>query len=125
MATTSNLQPPTFAGKNYEMFSLTMKALFQGQDVWEIVENSYMQPVYRATYNPLTQVEKDVLKDQTKKDGKALFYMHQAMHDSILPKVALEKQAKEAWDILHTSYQGMDKVKNSRLQILRRDFETL
>jgi hypothetical protein len=38
MASTSNLQPHTFMGKNYELWSLTMKALFLGQYVWEIVK---------------------------------------------------------------------------------------
>jgi hypothetical protein len=70
MASTSNLQPPTFTGKNYELWSLTMKALFRGQDVWEIVENGYVEPTDQATYNALTQAEKDALKDQRKKDGK-------------------------------------------------------
>jgi hypothetical protein len=67
----------------------------------------------------------DALKDQRKKDGKTMFYIHQAMHESILPRITSLKQAKEAWYILQTSYQGMDKVKISKLQILRRDFETL
>jgi hypothetical protein len=122
VASTSNLQPPTFIGKNYEMWFLTMKALFRGQYVWEIVENGYVEPVDQATYNSLTQAEKDVLKDQRKKDGKALFYIHQVMHEYILPRVA---SAKEAWDTLQTSYQGMVKVKTAKLQILRRDFETM
>jgi hypothetical protein len=65
------------------------------------------------------------LKDQRKKDGKALFYIHKSMHESMLPRVASAKKDKEAWDILQTSYQGMDKVKTSSLQIIRRDFETL
>jgi hypothetical protein len=46
------------------------------------------------------------------------------MHEIILLRVSSTKKAKE-WDILQTSYQGMDKVKTSKLQILRRDFETL
>ena len=54
-----------------------------------------------------------------------MFYIHQAMHEIILPRFASAKQSKEAWDILKTSYQGMDKTKISKLQILRRDFETL
>ena len=84
-----------------------------------------MEPVYKDAYNSLTQVEKDVLKYQRKKDGKAFFYIHQAMHESILPRVSSTKQAKEAWDILKTFYEGMDKVKTIKMQILFRDFETL
>jgi hypothetical protein len=118
MAYTSNLQPPTFTRKNDELWSLTMKALFWGQDVWEIFENGYVEPTEQETYNSLTQAKKDALKDQRKKDGKTMFYIHQAMHESILPRVKSTKQDKEAWDILQTSYQGMDKVKISKLQIL-------
>jgi hypothetical protein len=132
----------------YELWSLTMKTLFWGQDIWEINENGYVEPAQHTTYNALTQAKNDVLKDQRKMDGKTMFYIHQAMHDgcferskkegwkdmfyihqamheSIPPRITSLKQAKEAWYILQTSYQGMDKVKISKLQILRRDFETL
>ena len=76
-------------------------------------------------YNNLTQDEKDVLREQRKKDGKSLFYIHQAMHESILPRAATSINAKQEWDTLETAYQGLGKVKNSKLQILRRDFESL
>ena len=78
-----------------------------------------------TTYNNLTQVEKDVLREQRKKDGKALFFIHQAMHESILPRIAAAINAKEACDTLETAYQGLGKVKTSKLQILRKDFESL
>ena len=54
-----------------------------------------------------------------------MFYIQQAIHESILPRVAATITAKQAWDTLETSYQGLDKVKTSKLQILRRDFESL
>ena len=54
-----------------------------------------------------------------------MFYIHQAMHESILPIVAVAISAKKSWDTLDTSYQGLDKVRKSKLQILRRYFECL
>ena len=54
-----------------------------------------------------------------------MFYIHQAMHESILPRVAATINAKQAWDTLETAYQGLDKVNTSKLQILRRYFESL
>ena len=42
----SSLQTPIFSGNNYEYWYLTMKDLFRGQDVWEIVQNGYIEPVY-------------------------------------------------------------------------------
>ena len=47
------------------------------------------------------------------------------MHESILPRVAAAINAKQAWDTLETAYQGLGKVKTSKLHILRRDFESL
>jgi len=54
-----------------------------------------------------------------------MFYIRQSMHENILPRVGSTKKDKEERDILQTSYQGMEKVKTSKLQILRRYFETL
>ena len=47
------------------------------------------------------------------------------MHESILPRVAAKTNAKQAWDTLETAYQGLEKVRTSKLQILRIDFESL
>ena len=103
-----------------------MKALFRGQYVWEIVQSGYTEPIDQAMYNNLTQAEKDVQREQMKKDKKDLFYIHQAMHERILPRVATKINAKQAWDTLEAAYQRLDKViRTSNLQILRRDFESL
>ena len=40
----SSLQTLIFTWKNYEYWSLAMKALFIGQDVWDIVQNGYIEP---------------------------------------------------------------------------------
>ena len=97
-STFGSLQTPIFTGKNYEYLSLTMKALFRGQDVWEIVQHGYAEPTDMTAYNNLTQAEKD---------------------ESILPRVAAKTNAKQAWDTLETAYQGLDKVRTSKLQGLR------
>ena len=121
----SSLRTRIFIGNNYEYWSLTMKALFRGQDVCKIVKNGYTKPTNHATYNNLMQVEKDALRKQRKKEGKDLFYIHQAIHESILPIVATTITSKHAWNTLEIAYQGLDKVKTSKLQILRKYFEFL
>ena len=50
-----------------------MKALFSGQDVWEIIQHGYADPADMAAYNNLTQAEKYVLREQRKKDGNLCF----------------------------------------------------
>ena len=78
-----------------------------------------------TTYNNLAQAEKDALREHRNNDGKVMFYIHQAMHESILPRVAAGIIANQAWDTLETAYQGLDKVNTSKLHILRRDFESM
>ena len=102
-----------------------MKDLFRGQYVSEILQHGYVEPTNQTTYNTLTQHEKYVQREHRKKDGKSLSYIHQAMHERIIPRVATTINAKQAWDTLETTYQGLVKVKTSKLQILRRDFESL
>jgi len=77
-----------FYRNNYELWSLTMKASFLGQDVGEEVQNGYVEPKDHETYNALTKDEKDDLKYQRKRDGQVIFYIHQDMNESILPRVA-------------------------------------
>ena len=78
-----------------------------------------------TSYNNITQAEKDVLRELRKKDGKAMFYIHQAMQESMLPRVVEKTNAKQAWDTLETSYKGLDKVRTSKMKILRRGFESV
>jgi hypothetical protein len=123
--TLTNPQIPQFNGKNYEYWSITMKALFSSQDIWELVENKFPKPADAAAYNALTQAKKDLLKNTRKKDSKALFYLFQAVHESIFSRILAATKSKQAWDTLQTAYQGMSKVKTAKLQMLRRDFETI
>lgn len=102
-----------------------MKALFSAQDLWELVENGYPEPIDTAAYNALSQADKDLLKENRKKDSKVLFFIFQGVHESIFPRIQGASKSKQAWDILQTAYQGMTKVKTAKLQMLRRDFETI
>ena len=66
-----------------------------------------------------------MLKSNKKKDSKALFLLYQAVHESVFPRIAVAKRSREAWETLKIAYQGMEKEKTTKLQLLRRDFETL
>ena len=54
-STFGSLKTPIFTGNNYEYWSLTMKDLFKGQYVWEIVQNGYAELPDQMAYNNLTQ----------------------------------------------------------------------
>ena len=73
-----------------------MNALFSSQNLWEFVENGFDEPVDEQTFNALTQVEKDLLKSNRMKDSKALFYLYQAVNESMFPRIAVAKRSKDA-----------------------------
>ena len=47
------------------------------------------------------------------------------MHESVFPRIATTNRSKDAWDTLQTTYQGMEKVKTTKLQLMRRYFEVI
>ena len=49
-----NTQLPQFNGKNYDYWAITMTALFASQDLWEIVEDGFDEPVDEQAFNALT-----------------------------------------------------------------------
>ena len=110
-----NVQLPQFNGKNYDYWAITMRALFVSQDLWELVEDGFVEPVDEQAFNALTQAEKDLLKNNRKKDAKALFYLYQAVNESVFPRIAAAKKSKEAWETLKVAYQGMEKLKTTKL----------
>eukprot|EP00253_Pinus_taeda_P026414 PITA_26414 len=120
-----NTHLPQFNWKNYDYWAITMKALFSCQDLWELVQDGYEEPPDENELNRLTPGEKDLLKSNRKKDSKALVFLYQAVDQSVFPRIAAAKTSKEAWQTLKTAYQGMKKVKTTKLQLLRRDFENL
>ncbi|KAA8524585.1 hypothetical protein F0562_011008 [Nyssa sinensis] len=117
-------QMPKLSKDNYESWSIQIKALFGSQDLWELVTDGYTEPTQQeeAAY---TADEKKTLKEQRKKDKKALFLLYQGLDESTFEKVAEAPNSKQAWEILATIFQGVDRVKRIRLQNLRGEFEAL
>ena len=106
---------PKFNGKNYDYWEIAMRALFASQDLWELVEDGFEEPIDENEFNALTQAEKDLLKSNKKNDSKALFYLYQAVHESVFPRIAAARKSKDAWDTMKIAYQGMEKVKTTKL----------
>ncbi|KAI5336607.1 hypothetical protein L3X38_015875 [Prunus dulcis] len=125
MASNNNLlqpQLPKFTGKNYSQWSIQMKVLYAAQDLWEVVENGFVEPNDQAV---LTQQQLTELKETRKKDKKALFFIFQAVDEAIFERISSCTTSKQAWDTLFASYKGEEKVKMARLQTLRGEFDML
>eukprot|EP00253_Pinus_taeda_P019317 PITA_19317 len=102
-----------------------MASTSTSMDLLELVENGFEEPADENEFNRLTQAEKDLLKRNRKKDSKVRVFLYQAVDQSVFPRIVAAKTSKEAWKTLKTAYQGMEKVKTAKLQLLRRDFENL
>ena len=80
---------PIFKSECYEVWSIKMKTLFMSQDLWDLVENGYADPDEEAK-----------LRENRKKDSKALFFIQPAVHESIFSRITAATTIKEAWTIL-------------------------
>ncbi|GJV58954.1 ribonuclease H-like domain-containing protein, partial [Tanacetum coccineum] len=77
--------------------SIQIRALLGAQDVWELVETGYTEPVSAAT---LVGNELKVLKETRKKDKTTLYLLFKAVDESGFEKITGAKTFKEARDIL-------------------------
>ncbi|KAF7826562.1 Retrovirus-related Pol polyprotein from transposon TNT 1-94 [Senna tora] len=103
-----------FNCENYEFWSIKMKTLFKSQYLWDLVEQGFADPD-----------EEGKLKENRKKDSKALFLIQHALHDSVFSRIIGANMSKSAWSTLQKEFQGSSKVIVVKLQTLRRDFLTL
>ena len=99
-----------------------MRALLGAQDVWEIVEVGYTEPV-AETEQTVNQLK--AMKEKRVKDKTAMYLLYQAVDESGFQKIASAKTSKEAWDTLERVFKGADRVKQVRLQTLRGELESM
>jgi hypothetical protein len=65
------------------------------------------------------------LKENRKKDAKYLFILQTRVDITVFPKIGECSKSHDSWETLEKAYKGSVKVKVVKLQILRRDFESL
>ncbi|XP_019434413.1 PREDICTED: uncharacterized protein LOC109341068 [Lupinus angustifolius] len=111
---------PILDGKNFDHWSIQMKAIFGFQDCLDVVQ----QGVQELDENS-TEEEKVELKEAKKRDCKAIFLIHQCVDHSNFERISAATSSKEAWQILDKCYSGGVKVKKVRLQMMRRQYELL
>jgi len=82
--TNSSSEPliPMFKGEEYHLWSLKMKTMFRSLELWDLVENGYIEPT-----PPLDHPDQQ-LRETRKKDVKALFLIQSTLDDEIFPRIA-------------------------------------
>lgn len=86
-------QFPKLPKENYDNWCIRMKVLLGSQDVWEIVEKGYDQPVNKEA---MTVAQRDALQKARKKDWQTLTLIHMYLDESMFEKVFTTSSAKDA-----------------------------
>ncbi|CAM8920446.1 unnamed protein product [Rhodiola kirilowii] len=123
--------PPLLEGLNYSYWKTRMKAFLKTLDesAWKAVLIGWTPPTMT---NGGGQVVPKPEERWTKADDKtavgnsiAMNAIFSAVDENVFKLIANCEVAKEAWDILRTAYEGTDKVRNSRIQMVTTKFEDL
>lgn len=106
-SSSSTFQYPQLTNTNYTSWVIRVQAMIEDQGVWEAVELAKGAVV-------------DVWLDK-----KARSHLLQALPEDLLMQVVKKTMAKEVWDCLKTRFVGADRIKNTRLQTLKSDFDAM
>nr|XP_011470671.1 PREDICTED: uncharacterized protein LOC105353321 [Fragaria vesca subsp. vesca] len=115
----SEVRVPIFSGENFDFWIIKMETVFISRDLLSYVNEGYVVPAAEG----MTNAQRTELRANIKKDAKALGILQTAITDAIFPRIANERTAKGAWDVLKVEFKGSDKVRAVKVQFLRRDFE--
>jgi len=109
---------PPFDGTNYGYWKARMSFFLKSIDVWKIIETSWIKPEETDEIT-ITQTSARLSND------KALHALCQALSPTEFARISNCEIAKDAWQILETTYEGMKLVKSAKTQMLISKFEEI
>ena len=113
--------PPFFDGNNYAFRKVQMRAFLCSINdaVWDAVEVGWTKPeAAKSTWDKAALVVANA-------NSKALNAIFCGVSPEEFHRISHITVAKEAWEILETTYEGTKKVKDTQLQMLTTHFEEL
>ena len=115
----ASIRPPIFDGTNFVYWKVRVTAYLQSlsTEVWDIIDTGYTFP----SATPTDPAEKKKYETNAKGVNTLLGCLSQ----SEFVKVMQYKSAKEIWDQIVLSYEGVEQVKQAKLQTLRIQYENL
>jgi hypothetical protein len=110
---------PQFDGHKYAFWRIRMKTYIQAQgfQVWQSIVDGYTAPTVPPTNDKAVKLDEN--------NSKAKNAILNGLSDTVFTKVAHCKSVKEIWDKLQNIYEGDSKVKATKLQTYRGQFEQL
>ena len=113
--------PPYFNDSNYAFWKVRMRAFLCSIDesVWDAVEIGWTRPkAAKSTWDKAALAASNA-------NNKALNAIFCGVSPNEFHRISHITVAKEAWEILETTYEGTKKVKDTKLQMLTTQFEEL
>ena len=113
--------PPYFDGSNYSFWKVCMRAFLCSIDesVWDAIEIGWTRPeAAKSTWDKVALTASNA-------NSKALNANFCGVSPDEFHRISHITVAKEAWEILETSYEDTKKVKDIKLQMLTTRFEEL
>ena len=113
--------PPYFDGSNYAFWKVRMRAFLCSiyEAVWDVVEIGWTRSkVAKSTWDKATLAASNA-------NSKALNAIFCSVSLDEFHRISHITVAKEAWQILETTYERTKKVKDTKLQMLTTRFEEL
>jgi hypothetical protein len=95
---------PVLTRTNYNTWSLLMKVILQVRHLWDVIDTGV------GEYDD---------------DRAALEAILRAVPPEMIPMLAVKDTAKEAWDAIKTIRVGADRVRDSKAQNFRKQYEDL
>ena len=89
----------------------------QGFEIWQSIVDGYTTPTVLPTNDKAVKLGQN--------NSKAKNALLNGLSETVFTKVAHCKSAKEIWDKLQNIYEGYSKVKETKLQTYRGQFEQL
>ncbi|CAM8978214.1 unnamed protein product [Rhodiola kirilowii] len=127
----STNQPLLLEGPNYGYWKSKMKAFLLSLDekAWRAVLVGWMQPMMANPEGVVVAKPEALWTVADEKavvgNSKAINAIFSRVDENVFKLIANYEFAKEAWDTLRTAYEGTDKVRNSRMQMVTTKFEDL
>ncbi|XP_065628386.1 uncharacterized protein LOC136067056 [Quercus suber] len=113
--------PPYFDGSNYAFWKVQMRAFLCSIDdtIWDVVEIGWTKlEAAKSTWDKAVFAAANA-------NSKALNAIFCGVSPDEFHRISYITVAKEAWEILETTYEGTKKVKDIKLQMLTTKFEEL
>ena len=113
--------PPFFDGSNYAFWKVCMRAFLSSIDesVWDAVEIGWTRPeATKSSWDKAALMAANA-------NSKALNAIFCGVSPNEFHRISHVSIAKEAWQILETTYEDTKKVKDTKFQMLTIRFEEL